>query len=75
MVDSVAVEESADDESSPTLKIREKNSKSTKIKTKSDYFGSLLRESGRKKTKMKVVHTTKEIDQVSSLCYIYICLK
>ena len=77
MVDSVAVEESDDDSSSSsTLKFREKNnSKSTKIKTKSDYFGSLLRESGRKKTKMKVVHTTKEIDQVSSLCYIYICLK
>ena len=63
MVDSV--EESDDDSSSS----------SSKIKTKSDYFGSLLRESGGKKTKMKVVHTTKEKDHVSSLCYIYICLK
>ena len=54
MVDSV--EESVDDSSSP----------SSKIKTKSDYFGSLLRESGGKKTKMKVVHARKEIDQVST---------
>ena len=70
MVDSVAVEESDDSSSSPTLKVREKNnSKSTKIKTKSDYFGSLLRGGG-KKIKMKVVHTTEEIDQVSSLCHI-----
>ena len=58
MVDSV--EESDDDSSSSSLK----------FKTKSDYFGSLLRESGGKKTKMKVVHTMEEIDQVSSLCHI-----
>ena len=54
MVDSV--EESDDDSSSSSLK----------FKTKSDYFGSLLRESGGKKTKMKVVHARKEIDQVST---------
>ena len=58
MVDSVV--ESDDDSSSS----------SSKIKTKSDYFGSLLRESGGKKTKMKVVHTTEEIDQVSNSCHI-----
>ena len=57
MVDSV--EESDDDSSSS----------SSKIKTKSDYFGSLLRGGG-KKTKMKVVHATQGIDQVSSLCHI-----
>ena len=53
MVDSV--EESDDDSSSSSLK----------FKTKSDYFGSLLRESGGKKAKMKVAHTMEERYPVS----------
>ena len=72
MVDSVAVEESDDSSSSPTLKVREKNnSKSTKIKTKSDYFGSLLRGGG-KKTKIKTTaHPMEETerDPVSSVLH------
>ena len=73
MVDSVAVEELTDDDSSSsTLKVREKNnSKSTKIKTKSDYFGSLLRGGG-KKTKIKTTaHTMEEEERypVSSACF------
>ena len=81
MVDSVAVEESDDDSSSSSLKLREKNnsvdSKSTKIKTKSDYFGSLLRGGG-KKTKIKTIAydpmEEKERDSVSSVLH-RICLQ
>ena len=82
MVDSVAVEESDDESSSSSLKLRQKNntvdnSKSTKIKTKSDYFGSLLRGGG-KKTKIKTIAydpmEEKERDSVSSVLH-RICLQ